>query len=43
VQRGLKSRGFRGNLPNPWQERKVTNLNRGLAKYMGTGAPTPLD
>jgi phenylpropionate dioxygenase-like ring-hydroxylating dioxygenase large terminal subunit len=43
VQRGLKSRGFRGNLPNPWQERKVTNLHRGLAKYMGTGAPTPLD
>jgi len=37
VQRGYKSRGFRGNLPNPWQERKVTNLHRGLAKYMGTG------
>ncbi|MET1754147.1 aromatic ring-hydroxylating dioxygenase subunit alpha [Novosphingobium sp. RD2P27] len=43
VQRGLKSRGFRGNLPNPWQERKVTNLHRGLAKYMGIGAPRPLD
>jgi hypothetical protein len=43
VQRGLKSRGFRGNLPNPWQERKVTNLHRNLARYMGTGAPTPLD
>lgn len=43
VQRGLKSRGFRGNLPNPWQERKVTNLHHNLAKYMGTGAPVPLD
>ncbi|MDE8651287.1 aromatic ring-hydroxylating oxygenase subunit alpha [Novosphingobium album (ex Liu et al. 2023)] len=43
VQRGLKSRGFRGNLPNPWQERKVTNLHRGLAKFMGTGRPVPLD
>ncbi len=43
VQRGYKSRGFKGNLPNPWQERKVTNLHRGLAKYMGVGAPTPID
>lgn len=43
MQRGLKSRGFRGNLPNPWQERKVTNLHRGLAQYMGKGAPKPLD
>ncbi|MBV1691955.1 aromatic ring-hydroxylating dioxygenase subunit alpha [Novosphingobium sp. G106] len=43
VHRGYKSRGFRGNLPNPWQERKVTNLHRGLAKYMGTGSPRPLD
>ena len=43
VHRGYKSRGFRGNLPNPWQERKVTNLHRGLARYMGTGAPLPLD
>jgi phenylpropionate dioxygenase-like ring-hydroxylating dioxygenase large terminal subunit len=43
VQFGYKSRGFRGNLPNPWQERKVTNLHEQLAKYMGTGAPVPLD
>jgi phenylpropionate dioxygenase-like ring-hydroxylating dioxygenase large terminal subunit len=43
VHRGYKSRGFKGNLPNPWQERKVTNLHRGLAKYMGVGAPVPLD
>ena len=42
VQQGLKSRGFRGNLPNPYQERKVTNLHRNLAKYMGTGEPRPL-
>lgn len=37
MQRGYKSRGFKGNLPNPWQERKVTNLHRGLSIYMGTG------
>jgi nitrite reductase/ring-hydroxylating ferredoxin subunit len=38
VQRGMKSRGFRGTLPNPHQERKVTNFHRNLARYMGTGA-----
>ncbi|MDE2597834.1 MAG: aromatic ring-hydroxylating dioxygenase subunit alpha [Sphingomonadales bacterium] len=43
VQRGYHSRGFRGNLPNPWQERKVTNLHYNLAKYMGTGGPRRLD
>jgi len=41
VQLGLKSRGFRGNLPNPYQERKVTNLHRNLAKYIGVGEPKP--
>jgi hypothetical protein len=39
VQKGMKSRGFRGPLPNPYQERKVTNFHRNLAKYMGAGAP----
>jgi len=39
VQKGMKSRGFRGPLPNPYQERKVTNFHRNLARYMGTGAP----
>ncbi|MGA2397396.1 MAG: aromatic ring-hydroxylating dioxygenase subunit alpha [Steroidobacteraceae bacterium] len=39
VQRGLHSRGFRGNLPNPHQEQKVSNLHRNLARYMGRGAP----
>lgn len=39
VQQGLKSRGFRGNLPNPHQEQKVINLHRNLARYMGTGSP----
>ena len=43
VQKGLKSRGFRGNLPNPHQEKKVSNLHRMLAHYMGTGAPRPLE
>jgi len=39
VQKGMKSRGFRGPQPNPHQERKITNFHRNLAKYMGTGAP----
>ena len=39
VQKGMKSRGFRGPLPNPHQERKITNFHRNLATYMGTGAP----
>jgi hypothetical protein len=37
VQRGMHSRAFRGTLPNPHQERKVTNFHRNLADYMGTG------
>lgn len=39
VQKGMKSRGFRGALPNPHQERKITNFHRNLATFMGTGAP----
>lgn len=39
VQKGMHSRGFRGTLPNPHQEQKITNFHRNLAKYMGTGAP----
>lgn len=39
VQKGMRSRGFRGTLPNPHQERKVTNFHRVLAEYMGRGAP----
>lgn len=38
VQRGMKSRGFRGTLPNPHQEQKVTNFHRNLADYIGRGA-----
>lgn len=43
VQKGMRSRGFRGTLPNPHQERKVTNFHRNLARYMGIGAPRRLD
>lgn len=39
VQKGMRNRGFRGTLPNPHQERKVTNFHRNLARYMGTGSP----
>jgi len=39
----LKSRGLEGCLPNPHQEKKVSNLHRNLARYMGTGSPRPLD
>ncbi len=43
VQRGMKSRGFRGALTNPKQERKVSNFQRNLARYMGVGGPKPLE
>lgn len=39
VQKGMQSRGFRGPLPNPHQERKITNFHRVLSQYMGTGSP----
>lgn len=39
VQKGMRSRGFRGTLPNPHQERKITNFHRNLATYMGMAAP----
>jgi len=39
VQKGMKSRGFRGTLPNPHQERKVTNFHRVLSRYMGRASP----
>ena len=42
VQQGMKSLGFSGPKPNPYMERSVANLHRNLARYMGTGAPTPL-
>jgi len=42
VQRGMKSVGFRGNLPNPKAEGAVINLHRNLARYMGAGAPEPI-
>ena len=43
VQRGMKSRGFRGTLPNPHQEQKITNFHRRLGEYMGVGTPRKLD
>ncbi|MET0270441.1 MAG: aromatic ring-hydroxylating dioxygenase subunit alpha [Sphingomonas sp.] len=43
VQKGMRSRGFRGTLPNPHQEQKVTNFHRNLADFMGRGAPKLLD
>lgn len=40
LQRGVRSRGFRGCIPNPKQEQTVVNLHRNLARYLdGIGAP----
>ncbi|MDE2042312.1 MAG: aromatic ring-hydroxylating dioxygenase subunit alpha, partial [Alphaproteobacteria bacterium] len=39
VHKGMKSRGFRGALPNPHQEQKIINAHRNLARFMGRGAP----
>jgi phenylpropionate dioxygenase-like ring-hydroxylating dioxygenase large terminal subunit len=43
VQRGIRSRGFRGTLPNPHQERKVTNFHRNLVNYVGMGGMRRLE
>ena len=42
VQRGMKSQAFPGTLPNPKQERPVTNFQRNLARYMHRIGPTKL-
>jgi nitrite reductase/ring-hydroxylating ferredoxin subunit len=42
VQQGMKSAGYRGNIPNPKNEGAVVSLHRNLAAYMGTGAPRKL-
>jgi hypothetical protein len=42
VQKGMKSRGFKGPRPSPKQELSLIAFHRFLAKYMGTGAPKPL-
>ena len=41
VQKGMKSRGFKGARPNPRQEVTVYNFHKTLAAYMGQGAPQP--
>jgi phenylpropionate dioxygenase-like ring-hydroxylating dioxygenase large terminal subunit len=43
VQKGMKSRGFRGTLPNPHQEQKITNFHRHLARFMGKDSIRLLD
>jgi phenylpropionate dioxygenase-like ring-hydroxylating dioxygenase large terminal subunit len=42
VHKGMKSRGFRGALPNPHQEQKIINAHRNLAEFMGRGGPRVL-
>jgi hypothetical protein len=42
VQRGMRSRGFRGAIPSPHQEQTVANLHRNLARYVGLGRPEKL-
>lgn len=43
VQQGMRNGLFRGALPNPYAEGAIVSLHRNLARYMGTGAPRPLD
>lgn len=42
VQQGMKNGLFRGTLPNPYSEGSIVSLHRNLARYMGTGAPQPI-
>jgi phenylpropionate dioxygenase-like ring-hydroxylating dioxygenase large terminal subunit len=43
VQKGMKSSGFRGVMPNPHQEQKVINLHRNLADFIGMSVPRQFD
>jgi phenylpropionate dioxygenase-like ring-hydroxylating dioxygenase large terminal subunit len=43
VQRGMRSQGFRGNLPNPLQEVTVSNFHHNLARFMGRGGLRQLE
>jgi phenylpropionate dioxygenase-like ring-hydroxylating dioxygenase large terminal subunit len=43
VQQGMKSLGYKGNVPNPKSEGAVIALHANLARYMRTGAPVPLE
>ena len=43
IQKGMKSRGYQGAIPSPQQELPIIHFHRTLAKYMGTGAPVPLE
>ena len=42
VQKGMKSRGFKGCIPSPRQEQTVANLHRNLARYLGRDGPERL-
>ena len=42
VQRGMRSRGFRGCVPSPRQEQTVANFHRNLAGFVGMGKPQKL-
>jgi phenylpropionate dioxygenase-like ring-hydroxylating dioxygenase large terminal subunit len=42
VQKGMRSKGFRTALQNPMQEQKVINFHYNLARFMGSGAQTPM-
>lgn len=43
IQKGMKSRGYEGGMPSPYQEVPVIHFHRTLARFMGTGAPEPLN
>ena len=43
VQQGMKSVGYKGNTPNPKSEGAVISLHANLARFMGTGAPVPIE
>jgi hypothetical protein len=43
VQQGMKSRGFPGTRPSPVQEVAVIHFHETLARYMGVGAPVPME
>lgn len=43
VQAGMKNVGFRGAQPNPYMERSIANLHWNLSRFVGMGAPRPVE
>jgi len=42
MQQGIKSSGFTGAKPSPFEERAIVNFHRVLSDYLGANGPQPI-